>query len=137
MRLAAAALCVGALVGCSRAPEKHAAAPRAAVVDAGPPPEPAFSTAGADISWLVGTWERQSGQKEWLLFNAPKEVAVIAGKPPAMIARGEFVPSGRSISLFFRGTGGTQERVLEAAPDRSELHEVGPTPATYRRGAPP
>ena len=138
MRAAAAALGLFALAACSRAPEKHEAAPRAVVIDAGPPPEPALSTAGADISWLVGTWERQSGQKEWLLFNAPKEVAVIAGKPPTMVARGEFVPSGKTISLFFRGSGGaTQERSFEAAADRSELHELGPTPATYRRGAPP
>jgi hypothetical protein len=139
VRAAAGALLGLSVLGsCSRAPEQHAAAPRAVVVEAGPPAEPATSTAGVDISWLVGTWERQSGAKEWLLFNAPKEVAVIAGKPPVMVARGEFVPSGKSISLFFRGAGGaTQERVFEAAPDRSELHELSPTPGTYRRGAPP
>ena len=131
-----AALAVLALLSCSRSgQEKHAAAPRAAPVDAGPP---SFSTAGMDISWLVGTWERQSAPQEWLLFNAPKEVAVIAGKPPTMVARGEFVPNGRSVSIFFRGTGGaTQERVFEATADYSELREAGPSPATYRRGAPP
>jgi len=127
------------LLACSRGQqEQHAAAPKAAPVDAGPPPPPAYSTAGADISWLVGTWERDSAPKDWLLFNAPKEVAVIAGSPPVMTARGEFVPSGRSISIFMRGQGGgTVERVLEASPDRSELREAGPPPATYRRGAPP
>jgi hypothetical protein len=128
-----------ALLCCSRGPEKHAAAPRAAApVDAGPAREPAFTSAGADITWLVGTWERQAGQKEWLLFNAPKEAAVIAGKPPVMTARGEFFPNGKSISVFFKGAGGNSvERVFEASADRSELHEVGSTPATFRRGAPP
>jgi hypothetical protein len=134
---AAAAASLLALACCSRG-EKHAAALRAGPVDAGPPPPPAFSTAGADISWLVGTWERQSGQKEWLLFNAPKEAAVISGKPPAMSARGEFFPNGRSISVFFRGAGGDAvERVFEASADRMELRELGATAATYRRGAPP
>jgi hypothetical protein len=91
-----------------------------------------------DISWLVGTWERQTGPKEWLLFNAPKEVGVISGKPPVLSARGEFVPNGRSVSLFFRGTGGVNlERVLEASADYSELRESGAKPSTFRRGAPP
>jgi hypothetical protein len=132
----AAAVAVLALLACSRKPEQHAAAPKAApAVDAGPP---SLSTAGSDISWLVGTWERQPSGKEWLLFNAPKEVAVLSGKPPAVTARGEFVPTGRSISIFIRGSGGAQtELVLEATPDRSELRGSGPTPATYRRGAPP
>ena len=133
------ALILGLLLACSRGQqEQHAAAPKPVPVDAGPPPPPAFSTAGADISWLVGTWERQSTPKDWLLFNPPKEVAVIAGAPPTMIARGEFVPTGRSISIFLRGQGGgTTERVLEATPDLSELREAGPPPLTYRRGAPP
>jgi hypothetical protein len=128
------------LLSCSRgSQDQHAAAPRAAPgADAVPAPKPAFSTAGQDISWLVGTWERQSGAKDWLLFNPPKQLAVIAGNPPTITARGEFVPSGRSISLFFRGPGGnTIERVLEATPDYSELREGGTPPATYRRGAPP
>ena len=78
-----AALAIALLLGCSRGrQEQHAAAPRAAApVDAGPP---AVSTAGADISWLVGTWERQSAPKDWLLFNAPKEAAVLSGKPPTV-----------------------------------------------------
>jgi hypothetical protein len=131
-----AALALVALLACSRKQEQHAAAPKAATAaDAGPP---ALSTAGADISWLVGTWERQPGGKEWLLFNAPKEVAVLSGKPPTLSARGEFVPTGRSISIFIRSPGGAQtELVLEATPDKSELRGTGPKPATYRRGAPP
>ena len=134
---AAAALALVALFCCSRGQDKHAAAPRAPL-DAGPPPEPAFSTAGLDIGWLVGTWERQSEPKEWLLFNAPKEVGVIKGKPPTLTKRGEFVPNGRQISIFFRGAGGsTEERVFEATPDHSELREAGSAPVTYRRGSPP
>jgi hypothetical protein len=132
-----AALAIALLLGCSRGQqEKHAAAPRAAApVDAGPP---ATSTAGADISWLVGTWERKAAPKDWLLFNAPKEVAVISGKPPTVTARGEFAPAGRSISIFIRGPGGAlTERVFEASADHSELQEQGTSPATYRRGAPP
>jgi hypothetical protein len=126
------------LLACSRGQQERAAVPKSAPVDAGPPPSQAFSTAGADISWLVGTWERESPPKDWLLFNPPKEVAVIAGNPPTMTARGEFVPTGRSISIFMRGQGGgTIERVLEATPDQSELREAGATPVTYRRGAPP
>lgn len=136
----AAALCLLALVACSKErEEKHAPVPRAApVVDAGVAAKPAVSTQGADISWLVGTWERQSGPKEWLLFNSPKEVAVLSGNPPALSARGEFIPNGRMISVFFRGTGGAMvERVLEASADYSELRGDGPPPVTYRRGAPP
>jgi hypothetical protein len=127
-------------LACSRGSEdKRAATPlAAAAVDSGPAPKPSFSSAGADISWLVGTWERQSAPKEWLLFNPPKQIAVISGSPPAVNARGEFVPNGRSISLFFRGTGGSNiERVFEASPDYSELRETATPPATYRRGAPP
>ena len=136
---AALALVAVALASCSRGQkETHAAAPRTAPVDAGEQAPPSYSTAGLDITWLVGTWERQSGAKEWLLFNAPKEVGVIKGKPPTLTKRGEFVPNGRFVSLFFRGIGGvTEERVLEATPDRSELRETGATPTTYRRGAPP
>ena len=136
---AALALVAVALASCSRdQKETHAAAPRAAPVDAGEQAPPSFSTAGLDITWLMGTWERQSDPKEWLLFNAPKEVGVIKGKPPTLTKRGEFVPNGRFVSLFFRGTGGvTEERVLEATSDRSELRETGAKPATYRRGAPP
>jgi hypothetical protein len=130
----AAALAVLLLLACSRKPEQHAAAPKAAV-DAGPP---ALSTAGADISWLVGTWQRYPAGREWLLFNAPKEVAVLSGNPPTISARGEFVPQGKSISIFIRGSGGAQtELVLEANADRSELRGTGPDAATYRRGAPP
>ncbi len=131
------------LLACSRQkPETHAVVARpapvvAAAVDAGAKAEPAVTTQGSDISWLVGTWERQSKDKEWLLFNAPNEVGVIAGNPPALTGRGEFVPTGRSISLFFRSVGGnTVERVLEASADRSELREAAAN-ATYRRGAPP
>jgi len=137
---AALALCVLLPLACSRKqPEKHLTAARPApVVDAGLAAQPAVTTQGADISWLVGTWERQTGPKEWLLFNAPKEVGVLSGKPPSLTERGEFIPTGRSVSLFFRGAGGsTVERVLEASPDRTELHESGNPPATYRRGAPP
>jgi hypothetical protein len=65
-------------------------------------------------------------------------VAVLSGKPPTLSARGEFVPTGRSISIFIRSPGGAQtELVLEATPDKSELRGTGPKPATYRRGAPP
>ena len=133
----ASALAITLLLGCSRGQQdKHATAPRAAApVDAGPP---ALSSAGADISWLVGTWERQTPPKDWLLFNAPKEAAVISGKPPTVSARGEFAPAGRSISIFIRGPGGAlTERVFEASADHSELQEQGTSPATYRRGAPP
>ena len=133
---AQAILVAALLLGCSRAqPEKHAAPRAAPVVDAGPP---AVSSQGADISWLVGTWERQSPPKDWLLFNAPKEAAVIAGNPPTVTARGEFAPAGRSISMFIPGPGGgLTERLFEASADHSELREQGPSPATYRRGSPP
>ena len=48
---AAAALALLALCACSRKPEQHAAAPKAAPApDAGPPQ---LSTAGVDLSWLV------------------------------------------------------------------------------------
>jgi hypothetical protein len=105
------------------------------MVDAGPP---ALSTHGADITWLIGTWERQSRPKEWLLFNAPNEVGVLAGSPPALTGKGEFIPNGRSVSLFFRGVGGnTVERVFEGSADGSELREQGTANATYRRGTPP
>ena len=125
-----------ALVACNEDTKPARKRARPAAVEEEAEPKAAAAPVSDDPSWISGTWQKK-GAREWLLFNPPAQVAVIAGKPPAMIARGEFVPSGRSISLFFRGTGGTQERVLEAAPDRSELHEVGPTPATYRRGAPP
>jgi hypothetical protein len=133
------ALFVFFLLACSRKqPEKHVTAARPAPADGGGAAKPEVTTQGADISWLVGTWERQSGPKEWLLFNAPKEVGVLSGKPPSLSARGEFIPTGRSVSLFFRGVGGsTVERVLEASADYTELHESGNPPATYRRGAPP
>ena len=128
-------LLLAALCACSQKKQTSplAAAP-ARPADAGPP---ALSTQGADISWLIGTWERQSAPKEWLLFNAPNEVGVLAGTPPALAGRGEFIPNGRSISLFFRGSGGnTSERVLEASADHAELSEKSAN-ATYRRGAPP
>ena len=139
MRGAALALAALALCACSRKqPEKHATSARPLPADGGPGAKPALTTEGSDISWLVGTWERQTGQKEWLLFNAPKEVGVLSGKPPSLTGRGEFIPTGRSVSLFFRGVGGsTVERVLEASADYTELHESGNPPATYRRGAPP
>jgi len=130
-----AVLALVALLGCSGGhPEPHAPVARTAP-DAGQV-KPAVSGYGADITWLVGTWERQTGPKEWLLFNAPKEVGVISGKPPRLSSRGEFVPNGRSISLFFRAPGGNVERVLEASEDYSELRE-GMANVTYRRGAPP
>jgi hypothetical protein len=130
-----AVLALAASLGCSRGKPE---APVARVTpDAGQAAKPVFSGYGADISWLVGTWERQSGPKEWLLFNAPKEVGVISGKPPSLTSRGEFVPNGRSISIFFRAPGGNVERVLEASDDYSELRGDGMPPVTYRRGAPP
>ena len=130
----AAVVALVALLACSRGqPETHAPVARTAPDGGG---KPALSGYGADISWLVGTWERQTGAKEWLLFNAPKEVGVISGKPPRLTARGEFVPNGRSISLFFTGPSGNVERVLEASEDYSELRE-GMQKVTYRRGAPP
>ena len=137
----AAALSFLAFLACSQKPQPaaHVAAPRPAPADAGPAQEAAVTGQGADISWLVGTWERQSALKEWLLFNAPREVAILAGSPPAMVDRGEFIPNGKEISLFLkRGTqAGIVERVLLASPDRSELHERGAAGGTYRRGAPP
>ena len=135
----ALALSLVAVLACSKkGQEQHVTVARPAPVDAGPPAKPALTTQGADISWLVGTWERQSGPKEWLLFNEPKEVGVLSGNPPSLTSRGEFIPTGRSISLFFRGVGGsTVERVLEASADYKELRENGNPPATYRRGAPP
>ena len=138
---AALALSLLAALACSRkAQETHVAVarPAPAAADAGPAAKPAVTTQGSDISWLVGTWERQSGPKEWLLFNAPKEVGVLSGSPPSLTSRGEFIPTGRSVSLFFRGVGGsTVERVLEASADFTELHESGTPPATDRRGSPP
>jgi len=126
------------LLACSRKPEAaHAARPIAPALDAGA--VPAKTTQGADISWLIGTWEREAAPKEWLLFNAPKEVGVLSGTPPALVGRGEFIPNGpKEISLFFHSQGGgSQERVLLVSPDRTELHEKGVPGGTYRRGAPP
>ena len=136
---AALALSLVALLACSKKQqEQHVVVARPAPTDAGPPAKPELTTQGADISWLVGTWERQSGPKEWLLFNAPKEVGVISGNPPSLTSRGEFIPTGKSISLFFRGVGGsTVERILQASADNAELREDGNPPVTYRRGAPP
>jgi hypothetical protein len=135
----AGALVLVSLLACSRdRQDRHAAAPRPSLPDAGSTAKPEVTAFGADISWLVGTWERQSAPKEWLLFNAPKEVGVISGNPPALSGRGEFIPNGKYISLFFRGTGGaTIERLFEASTDHSELTESSNPPATYRRGAPP
>jgi hypothetical protein len=148
----ALALALAALLSCTqKRQESHAAVPlpaadagttatdtASATATAAPAAKPSLSGQGADISWLVGTWERQSAPKEWLLFNAPKEVGVIAGNPPALTNRGEFIPNGRFVSLFFRGVGGsTVERVLEASADYAELRERSTPPATYRRGAPP
>jgi hypothetical protein len=136
------------LLACSREP--HEARPRAvpaqgaaAPAARGAPAVPAAQAAPAaaadeDVTWLLGTWERQSPPKDWLLFNPPKDVMIIAGKPAAVTRRGEFVANGRFVSLIFRQQGGSAvERELQAPPDRSELREGGPTPATYRRGAPP
>jgi hypothetical protein len=136
---AALVLSIAALLACSKkGQEQHAVVARPAPVEAVPAAKPALTTQGADISWLVGTWERQSGPKEWLLFNEPKEVGVLSGTPPSLTGRGEFIPTGRSVSLFFRGVGGsTVERVLEASADFKELRENGNPPVTYRRGAPP
>ena len=136
---AAGALALVGLLACSRGrQDQHAAAPRPVRPDAGPTAKPEVTAFGADISWLVGTWERQSAPKEWLLFNAPKEVGVISGSPPVLSGRGEFIPNGKYISLFFRGTGGASiERLFEASADYSELTESSNPPATYRRGAPP
>jgi hypothetical protein len=152
----ALALALAALLACTqKRQESHAAVPlpaadagttaidaapasAATTASAAPAAKPSLSGQGADISWLVGTWERQSAPKEWLLFNAPKEVGVIGGNPPALTNRGEFIPNGRFVSLFFRGVGGsTVERVLEASADYAELRERSTPPATYRRGAPP
>jgi hypothetical protein len=136
---AAGALVLVGLLACSRGrQDQHAAAPRPAQPDSGSTAKPELTAFGADISWLVGTWERQSAPKEWLLFNAPKEVGVISGNPPVLNGRGEFIPNGKYISLFFRGTGGaTIERLFEASADFTELTESSNPPATYRRGAPP
>jgi hypothetical protein len=109
------------------------AAPAAPVAKAAPPP-----TADEDLGWLLGTWERQGAPRDWLLFNPPNEVVVISGKPAAVTLRGEFIANGRFVSLIFRQPGGSVvEHELQAPPDRSELREGGPTPAAYRRGAPP
>ena len=143
MRVAVAALVP--LLACSRDP--HEARPRAvaaqrspapAAAAPAPPPPRAAPAAEEDVGWLLGTWERQSAPKDWLLFNPPKQVAVISGKPAAVTLRGEFAANGRFVSLIFRQQGGSVvERELQAPPDRSELREGGPTPSTYRRGAPP
>ncbi|HZX93066.1 MAG TPA: hypothetical protein VFE90_01010 [Myxococcales bacterium] len=125
-----------ALLACS--PEKREPRPRASRPAAPVATTPSPAPAQEDGSWLEGTWERQAGIKDWLLFNAPKEVLVLAGKPATVTHRGEFVPHGRFVSLFFRLPGGSLvERELEAPADRSELREKGSSPAIYRRGAPP
>lgn len=100
--------------------------------------DPSAAPPAEDVSWLIGTWERQSGGKDWLLFNAPKDVMVLAGKPAGVTMRGEFIAHGRFVSLIFREPGRLPvERELEAPPDRSELRENAAVPVTYRRGAPP
>jgi len=134
------------LVACSRKQE-HEARPRSASAAPATAPAPAAPAATAptatapqkdDLAWLVGTWERQSAPKDWLLFNAPKDVMVLSGKPVSVTRRGEFVAHGRFVSLIFHQPGGNSiERELEAPPDRSELREKTPVPVTYRRGAPP
>ncbi len=127
------------IAACSRndrdARPRAAAPPKLATPAAAPAPA---APQAEDLSWLAGTWERQTGPKDWLLFNAPKDVMVISGKPATVTQRGEFIPHGRFVSLFFRQPGGSViERELEAPPDRSELREKTPVPVTYRRGAPP
>ena len=130
---------IGCVLACSR--KEHEATPRAAAPQtraAAPATPVAAPPHTEDLSWLVGTWERQSGTKDWLLFNAPKDVMVLSGKPASVTQRGEFVAHGRFVSLIFRQPGRTAvERELEAPPDRSELREKAAVPVTYRRGAPP
>jgi hypothetical protein len=104
-----------------------------------PKPEPAAAVnPHDDAAWLYGTWQRQSGKAEWLLFNPPTAVLQISGKPAAVTARGEFVLHGRFVSLVFpQPNGSTAERELKASADHFELTERGLPPATYKRGAPP
>jgi hypothetical protein len=116
-----------------RAP-KPAAAESAAAQEAKPTPAPAQTA--DDPSWLAGTWQKK-GASEWLLFNPPNQVAVLAGKPARMIARGKFSARGRFLMLEFPlPNGGVTVRELTAAPDRSRLSE-GTAAAWYERGSPP
>ncbi|HEY4730351.1 MAG TPA: hypothetical protein VIH41_04420, partial [Myxococcales bacterium] len=64
MRAAGALVLVG-LLACSRGrQDQHAAAPRPSQPAAGSTAKPEVTAFGADITWLVGTWERQSAPKE-------------------------------------------------------------------------
>jgi hypothetical protein len=98
--------------------------------------EPAAAAADDTPAWLAGTWHKK-GQREWLLFNPPDQVAVLAGKPVTMKTRGKFVLHGRYLTLQLpQSNGVVAERYLDVSADRSRLTEETAA-AWYERGAPP
>jgi hypothetical protein len=89
-----------------------------------------------DPSWISGTWQK-NGAREWLLFNPPAQVAVLAGKPAVMKSRGKYILHGRYLTLQLPQPNGVMAtRYLDVAPDRSRLAEEA-TGASYQRGSPP
>jgi hypothetical protein len=96
----------------------------------------AAAAASDDPSWITGTWQKK-GAREWLLFNPPGQVAVLAGKPATMKVRGKFTLKGRYLMLQFpQPNGSVADQYLDVSLDRSRLAEEG-TGASYERGSPP
>jgi hypothetical protein len=124
-----------ALIACkdeSRAAKKRAPKP-AAVAE-----EEARAAAAAidDPSWISGTWQKK-GANEWLLFNPPGQVAVLAGKPATMKQRGKFTLKGRYLMIQIpQPNGSVADHYFDVSPDHSRFAEEG-TRASYERGSPP
>ena len=146
---AAALLCFCLLASCKdrEAPARRAARPAlaasAAETEASPGAEISDDT---DSAWLLGTWQKQGSRgglqipvKEWLLFNAPDQVALLAGKPAVLRGRGRFVLHGKYLTLLLpQPTGLTVERYLDVARDHSRLGEGAESeqPTSWVRGSP-
>ena len=127
-------LLILALIACKEEPRSvKKRAPKTAVEE-----EEAKAAAAAidDPSWISGTWQKRKAS-EWLLFNPPGQVAVLAGKPAAMKSRGKYILKGRFLTLQLPQPNGVMsERYLDVAPDRSRLSEEA-SGASYERGSPP
>ena len=125
-----------ALIACKEEPRTvKKRAPRPAAVDEEESKAPAAAPSD-DPSWISGTWQKRGG-REWLLFNPPSQVAVLAGKPVTMKSRGKYILHGRYLTLQLPQPNGVMsERYLDVAPDHSRLSEEG-TGISYERGSPP
>jgi hypothetical protein len=124
-----------ALLGCKDEPKsgkRRSAKPAAVEEEAKPEAQPVKD----ESSWIAGTWHKK-GQREWLLFNPPDQVAVLGGKPVSMKSRGKFSLKGRYLTLLLpQPNGVVAERYLDVSPDRSRLTDETAA-AWYERGAPP